>query len=44
MIDLNENLQHLQALEAKLKEVGESLWHNRFSNQITRIRTIDYRT
>lgn len=38
MIDFEENKRHLQDLQLKLQELGESLWHFKFKRRIKNIR------
>ena len=34
MLEFEENKKHLQDLQSKLKELGESLWHRKFKRKI----------
>ena len=38
MLDFEENKRHLQNLELKLKELGESLWHIKIKRRIINFR------
>ncbi len=39
MLDFEENRRILANLDKKLKEIGESLWHNKIKKRARRIRT-----
>ena len=44
MIELDENVKKLQELKQKNKELGESLWHNKFKRWVIKVRSSNART